>query len=181
MKIHPRIQELDEKIWAWLQTKQHFVWDYCSRDFTSLGGSAVIVAIALFSSTLLWLLGHQGQAVVNCAAYILGAVIMASLKELFGRPGPLPYDPWHTGFLKSAHHFPAFPSGHTCMSLFIYLTLAILAARAYPGVGSYLIGTALVTALLIGIGKMYLGAHWLTDIISGYALGLAFVYVWSFF
>jgi membrane-associated phospholipid phosphatase len=179
MKKH--IQAADERIWEWLQTKQHFVWDYCARDFSSLGGSAVIVFVAAFSTLLLWSLGQWQQALINVGAYTFGCVLMASLKTLFARPGPLPYDPWHTGFLKTAHHFPAFPSGHTCMSLLVYLTLAMLAAEQWPWVGNYLVWTAILMTLAIGVGKMYLGAHWLTDIIGGYVLGLLFVYVWLIF
>jgi membrane-associated phospholipid phosphatase len=99
------------------------------------------------------------------------------LKKMFSRSSPLPYDPWHTGFMK-IRHFPAFPSGHTAMSLFLYLSLAILAAQAWPAYGTYFIGTALVTAGLIGAGKMYLGAHWLSDVVVGYSLGLVYTFVW---
>ena len=124
--------------------------------------------------------------------YTAGTVIVSLLKEFFGRNGPLPYDAFHTGlkqvdfggetYIKvKVHHFPAFPSGHTAMSVFVYLTLAILAGRAFPGLSIYFIGTALIAALLIGLGKMYLGAHYGSDVIAGYSLGLFFSYLWFLF
>jgi undecaprenyl-diphosphatase len=177
------LKKVDESIWVWMQRHQHFIWDYFCRDLTGMAGSATVIAIILFTSVMLIMLGDTWQAMVNMVGYAFGCIITCSLKELFARSGPLPYDPFHTGFAKSikVHHFPAFPSGHTAMAVFLYLSLAILGGVAAPVCATFFISSALILALLIGVGKMYLGAHWLTDVIAGYALGLLFVYVWYTF
>ena len=174
-----KILKLDEFIWDWIQDHQNIVLDYFCRDLTSMGGSTVIPFVILFSSAILYITGQPSVAVTNMIAFFLASCCVTGLKEFFGRPGPLPYDPFHTGM--RVHHFPAFPSGHTAMSVTVYVSLAILAAQALPACATLFIASALVLSLLIGIGKMYLGAHWLSDVIGGYALGLLFVYIWSLF
>jgi undecaprenyl-diphosphatase len=70
----------------------------------------------------------------------------------------------------------AFPSGHEAMAVALYGMLAILLGSGRSRrVKCLLGGAAAGVALLIGIARMYLGAHWLTDILAGAALGLSAV------
>jgi undecaprenyl-diphosphatase len=70
----------------------------------------------------------------------------------------------------------AFPSGHATQSIAFYGMLAIVLIMWYaPRHGRlFAIGAALVT-LVIGASRLYLGVHWLTDVLGGYALGLAWL------
>ena len=68
----------------------------------------------------------------------------------------------------------AFPSGHATQAIAFYGMLALLLslkrslrARALLWIGAGLIGVA------VGASRIYLGAHWLTDVLGGYALGVA--------
>jgi undecaprenyl-diphosphatase len=64
----------------------------------------------------------------------------------------------------------AFPSGHATQSLAVWGMLAILAA----GMGSRRdvpLLAAAVIVLLVGASRIYLGAHWLSDVLGGFALG----------
>jgi len=67
----------------------------------------------------------------------------------------------------------SFPSGHATVAVAFYLVLGILAAgwvrRGETRVLFLLIG--LVVALLLGFSRLYLGVHYLTDVIAGYAVG----------
>jgi membrane-associated phospholipid phosphatase len=70
----------------------------------------------------------------------------------------------------------AFPSGHEAMAVAFYGMLAILLGSGRSRhIKCLLGGAAAGVALLIGMARMYLGAHWLTDILAGAALGLSVV------
>ncbi len=89
------------------------------------------------------------------------------LKQLFSRPRPdlVP----HESFVYTA----SFPSGHSMMAAVTYLTLGALLARVQPRrqVKAYLLVLAALVTLLVGISRVYLGVHWPTDVLAGWAAG----------
>jgi membrane protein DedA with SNARE-associated domain len=70
----------------------------------------------------------------------------------------------------------SFPSGHAAYAT-AYVALGVIAARVLPGIASkaaLVIGTVVVTAV-VGASRVYLGAHYYSDVAAGWALG-AFVF-----
>ena len=66
----------------------------------------------------------------------------------------------------------AFPSGHAAYSA-VYVAMAVIAARILPGLASRaaLVLAAIVVAVVIGLTRVYLRAHYWSDVVGGWALG----------
>ncbi len=66
----------------------------------------------------------------------------------------------------------SFPSGHAAMSTVVYGMLAIIVAGALPVARRWWVyGAAGLLAVLVGFSRLYLGAHWLSDVLGGFMLG----------
>ena len=69
----------------------------------------------------------------------------------------------------------AFPSGHATDAAAVYGMLGVLLATALPRrAAKAAVWTAAVVVVgLVGLSRIYLGAHWLTDVLAGFAIGAA--------
>ena len=105
------------------------------------------------------------------AAALGGAVALYDIvKPLVGRPRP-PSSIW-IGHYAGA----AFPSGHATAAVALYAALAVvLSMGASYGRRALVWSGATLVALVVGASRVYLGAHWVTDVLGGYALGAAWV------
>src|SRR5215207_7784336 len=134
---------------------------------TALGSLEMIWLLSLVVAVILgvrrqWL--HLGTWLASLAG---GFVLNQLLKELFARPRPY-FE--HPLVLEASY---SFPSGHATMSLIFYGMLAyfcVLALRTWRARTAVVFGAALLV-LLIGFSRMYLGVHYLSDVIGGFASG----------
>jgi len=103
------------------------------------------------------------------AAFAGGGLLDAVLKFAIRRPRP----PYATAFLR--HYTWSFPSGHAMVSLIAYGMLAYLLVVLWPNRRSTRISIVLGAALLIvaiGFSRLYLGVHYFSDVVGGYAAGV---------
>jgi len=137
------------------------------RDFTALGSTGVLAVVVLAVSGFLAITRKGYAALFVLGAVAGGVLISQTLKLAYGRPRPelVP----HGAEVYSA----SFPSGHSMMSAVVYLTLGALLARTQAGqaVKPYIIGVAVALTMLVGASRVYLGVHWPTDVLAGWALG----------
>jgi undecaprenyl-diphosphatase len=140
-----------------------------------LQGSAVELS-SLASPTVLWLVillaagamiaqRRAALAALFVAATACGFAAVTVLKNLVGRPRPelVPH-------LVPVHSL-SFPSGHAADSAIVYVSLALIAGGRLPA-RRFLLAAAVFLTGLIGLTRIYLGVHWPSDVLAGWAFGL---------
>lgn len=138
---------------------------------TWLGSTAFIIPAGLATGLYFVIRRRDWRPLALLTAAVAGAVGLYNIvKPLVGRPRP-PAAIW-IGHYSGA----AFPSGHATQSVAFYAMLAI-ALGAGPSIRrrAILWSAAALVVLIVGASRIYLGAHWLTDVLAGYALGATWV------
>jgi membrane-associated phospholipid phosphatase len=134
---------------------------------TELGSVPMMVAFTVLGALILLLRHHRLLALVWLIAIAGGGLLDMCLKDLFERERPLFRDPFIDTTTKS------FPSGHSMGSLIGYGFLAYLLVLALPRVWMRISAVCALTVLVLAIGfsRVYLGAHYVSDVLGGYAVG----------
>ena len=159
---------LDRRIYDSLQILRTPLLDRVMIAITTLGDQAIVIPVGL-AALAACLATRRWRASLFILAAISGAALfVGGLKTIIQRPRPVAvYD----GIAQYS-----FPSGHATMSVTLYGFLAMLLIHASPLAFRRLVAFA-VTAiiLLIAVSRLYLGAHWFSDVAAGLAFGAAWV------
>lgn len=136
-------------------------------DLTALGGFAVLILFSLIAIGYLLVLRQHVAAVLVVVSGLGGTLLNNLLKYGFDRPRPD-----LVAHLTEVHTL-SFPSGHAMLSAVIYLTLGVLLARSQKtrALKVYILATAILLTVLVGISRIYLGVHWPSDVLAGWCLG----------
>jgi membrane-associated phospholipid phosphatase len=152
------------------------------NDITDFGSSywikriAAVTALALVViSVCLVILRRQSIGLpIRCTMLVLawmlvmtaGDTLNGGLKEYIKRARPPYHEPAHTSGY-------SFPSGHSMAAFIAYGMLAYILIQMIPHRRSRQAAVSALTilVLLIGFSRMFLGAHWLSDVVGGFAAG----------
>lgn len=144
------------------------------RDLTALGGITVLSILTVSVMLFLALKGNRRSAGIVAVAIVGGQGLSHLSKMLFSRPRPdlVP----HGVEVATA----SFPSGHSMMSAVTYLTLAVMLARVEPRRKIKVLYVALAVYLTAAVGcsRVYLGVHWPSDVLAGWAAGAGWALAW---
>lgn len=138
-------------------------------DFTALGSVAVLTLVGLAAASHLLVLRKWGHALLVSVSVAGGMLLSHAVKLLVGRPRP-DLVPHAVETLTAS-----FPSGHATMSAAVYLTLGALIASLQPTRRGrlHVMAVAALLTVLVGTSRVYLGVHWPSDVLAGWALGTA--------
>ena len=144
-----------------------------AADITSLGGISVLGLFALI--VILFLLSQRKwlSSVLLAAGLAGGVALSEGLKAVFERERP----PLAARAVETIN--ASFPSGHALLSTVFYLSVAVMLTRAFPRrrFKVFVLGVGVVLAVLVGLTRVYLGAHWASDVLAGWAVGAAWAMV----
>ncbi len=138
--------------------------------FVSLFGSELIMAFALVLLGLFIWQRRWGAGALLVLVCVGAQVLNDVLKIYYHRVRPEPV----SGLIAAQSW--SFPSGHAMMSAAFYLLVGYLGWRLLKGAARWILAFGLVVlVLLIGVSRIYLQAHFLSDVLAGYVAG----FVWS--
>jgi undecaprenyl-diphosphatase len=123
--------------------------------------SALVLSAALVH--LLW--GQRREAIAWIGVGVATVAAIEVFKPLVMRPRP---ELWPRLVLQGGS---SFPSGHAIATAAFFPLLAWVLTRRHPRLLPAALVTAAAVVLFVGIGRLYLGLHWPTDVLAGWCIG----------
>ena len=168
----PFWQPLDEQISRLVHGNANPALDQAMVGITSAGDTLMLVTMtAVFAAILLWRHPQRRVSLIYVTAALASYLLNGWLKRFFERPRPqlwqqiipLPGD-------------ASFPSGHAMISMTVYGLAAWFLAEHFAAWRKAILRVMGLLILLIGFSRVYLGVHWTTDVLAGFAAGGVLVY-----
>jgi len=171
VQIIVNISSWDRAIQHWV-TAQHqpgLTWIFTI--ITGLGNSATLITLCSLATILLIIDKRWRLALILDVGLTSAWLAMSLLKVLFGRIRPLGEHLVYAGGF-------SFPSGHAMLSLVFYGFVAYIISLYLQGALRWglQIASGLII-LLIGLSRIYLNVHYLSDIVAGFAIGGIFLFI----
>ncbi|MGN8046181.1 phosphatase PAP2 family protein [Bacillus sp. 22190] len=169
LMVSGMFQELDNQIILSFENIRLPFLNDVMLTLTDFGISALLVPIMLIFSVVLFMYKRYHSIMLLFLLYIAEKTVNHELKGLFARERPS-FD-----HLVNETYY-SFPSGHSMNAATIYPFIAYLFIEMVPWLKKRQKAVYMVTGcyvLMIGISRMYIGVHYVTDVAGGFAIGLA--------
>lgn len=166
---------LDLTVSQELQEDQNMFLDILMKGFSWLG-TVYVAAIMVAAFSLVFFVFKyikEGVFIVSC---LLSGGVSYVLKMLIDRPRPT------ADFVRIVEetHYQSFPSGHVLFYTVFFGSVMIIALYSKILKLALKILIILVCLLMIILGavsRIYLGAHWFTDVLGGFIVGIVFLMI----
>ena len=154
---------------SWVQSASPDAFRQIARFMTVIGRSPVSTVIPVVTIAAMWLWGQRHLSVFLAAA-VVARVLSVVIKELVDRPRPSA-SVVDVTYELGGH---SFPSGHALGATLFYGFLIYWAEVSISNkpVRRLVQGSLAFVIVLMGYSRVELGAHWPTDVLGGYAIGL---------
>ncbi len=165
----------DTFVYTLMQSLRMPALDALMIAITELGDTVVVVSMT--AAVALWLMWRRAwRTTVYWLTAIAGAsLINTAIKAALERPRPVEL------YLQGASNW-SFPSGHSTVNAVLYGCLAMIIIReCRPGLRVPVAVGAAVLIFLIGFSRLYLGAHWASDVFGGFVFGAMWLALLSLF
>jgi undecaprenyl-diphosphatase len=131
---------------------------------SALGSPAVAIVLVVVTCGLLLWRGEVRPAIALAAGLVVTYVLVHVLKDAYDRPRP--------ASAVAAAEGSSFPSGHAAYAV-AWVACAVALTRALPSVATRFafVTVGVVIAALVGVARLYLRLHWLSDVLAGWGLG----------
>ena len=164
---------LDDPVLAAAKSARSPALDMATTAYTNIGGTVGMPIIAVGIMIFLATKRRSWTPVILMLAAGLGSLVITILgKPLFGRARPDLVDA-----IPPYEHSASFPSGHSLNSIVIAGIVAYLIILRLKTAKARVITVLLAAAFAftMGLSRVYLGHHWLTDVLAAWAIGIAWL------
>lgn len=167
------VAALDHPVLEAAKTIRSPALDAAATAYTDLGGGIGMPILAVVATAVLVLRRRSWTPAILIVTAAAGSLFMTIAgKQLIGRARPQLSDA-----VPPYEYSPSFPSGHSLNSFVIagiiaYLIILRIRSRRAR---AWTITAAAVFALTIGLSRVFLGHHWLTDVLAAWTLGAAWL------
>jgi len=129
-----------------------------------------VIIFVFILSAILWIKKFKNEALFLVFVSATSGVLIYLLKNLFARPRPVLEFLQETGY--------SFPSGHALISVALFGSLFYFLLRVKSDWKRIsLILFSCLGILILGLSRVYLNVHWVSDILGGYFLGATILFV----
>ncbi len=171
----PRIQAIDSETALTFQelAEGHHARRVIQIGFTHTGGVPAMIVLALAGAVWQWRRGDTLLAVGWIAIVASGGLMNYTLKKAINRDRP----PIEWRDVAVTENNESYPSGHSMGSMLGYgmLGFALLPLWRRRAAKAGVIVSLAVLIGCIGFSRIYLRAHWFSDVIGGFAIGAAWL------
>ena len=155
----------DTNVLLWIHQSSNPFLDSIMLTITGLGNPPMVVAFIVGTTFWLWRKRKSLQLKIFALICLGGIVFNMGLKLVFTKTRP---HLWNQLIVETTF---SFPSGHALGASIMYGFLAYLLATEFPLFSLLIYVFMIGLILMIGFSRLYLGVHWLTDVIAGYLVG----------
>lgn len=167
---------LDQTAFAWVAAIRSDWLTSFFHGLTYLGTGSVLAPLGLIIMVAMLVKGYRVEALVIALTLLVAYGLNEGMKAFFARPRPAGF---HVIPLPDSY---SYPSGHAMVSPAFYLMLAYILHGWYrlKSWNVYIQPAALLLGVLLVISRVYLGVHYASDVLSGFALSLTIYFLARF-
>jgi undecaprenyl-diphosphatase len=164
--VHDELALIDRPITRWMVAHRSPWLDTTMEAVTFLASAAFAIPVAVTAAVAGW---YFKRSIRWPVLFVLGVggteLIFNLVKVLVGRPRPRIHPLIHAPGL-------SFPSGHTMTGVVLYGAIAYMVANGRSWkTSTWVWMAAVLISCLVGVSRIYLGAHWFTDVLGAIFLG----------